>query len=129
VANHSGIGNSDDTAIDSDILRRVDYAVDRDEFIQVVDTGNGDGTNQPPPNTGYNVTLHLNIRCTRIPTCASSSKICPNCAKEKATCSQSHRSRYQTCWPHTKAIYSNSSLMLRRSIRASISKQEMRDEY
>lgn len=55
VANHSWIGTSDDTVMDSDILRRVDYVVARDEFIQVVGTSNGAGTNPPLLSSAYNV--------------------------------------------------------------------------
>ncbi len=54
VANHSWIGYSNTAAEDSDILRRVDYVVNRDEFIQVVATNNGGGTNQRLLSSAYN---------------------------------------------------------------------------
>ncbi len=54
VANHSWVGYADTAAENSDILRRVDYVVNRDEFIQVVGTNNGGGTNQPLLSSAYN---------------------------------------------------------------------------
>jgi hypothetical protein len=51
VANHSWIG---DMPLATDVLRRVDWVVDRDEFIQVVGTANT-GANQPLLASAYNV--------------------------------------------------------------------------
>jgi hypothetical protein len=55
VANHSWIGSTGNSATDSDLLRRVDWVVARDEFIQVVGTNNGTGTNSPLLSSAYNV--------------------------------------------------------------------------
>ena len=44
IANHSWVGDSGDNAVNSDILRRVDWVIGRDEFIQVVGTNNGSST-------------------------------------------------------------------------------------
>ena len=51
VANHSWIGSSGNP----DLLRRVDWVVARDEFIQVVGVNNGVGTNVPLLSSAYNV--------------------------------------------------------------------------
>ncbi|MBI3546137.1 MAG: VPLPA-CTERM sorting domain-containing protein [Gammaproteobacteria bacterium] len=55
VANHSWIGSTDNAATDADILRRVDWVVARDEFIQVVGVNNGVGANSPLLSSAYNV--------------------------------------------------------------------------
>ena len=44
IANHSWVGDSNDNAVNADILRRVDWVVGRDEFIQAVGTNNGSST-------------------------------------------------------------------------------------
>ena len=46
IANHSWVGTSDDTenTVNTDILRRVDWVIETDEFIQVVGTNNGSTT-------------------------------------------------------------------------------------
>lgn len=41
IANHSWIGNYDNTADNIDALRRLDWIINRDEFIQVVGNSNG----------------------------------------------------------------------------------------
>ena len=46
IANHSYIGQFGDSSVTSDALRRMDWLVERDEYIQVVGTNNS-GTNQP----------------------------------------------------------------------------------
>jgi hypothetical protein len=51
VANHSWVGSS---TADSDILRRTDWAIHRDEYIHLVGLTNG-GTNQPLLGNAYNV--------------------------------------------------------------------------
>jgi hypothetical protein len=55
VANHSWIGSTGSSATDSDLLRRVDWVVARDELIQVVGVNNGAGTNSPLLSSAYNV--------------------------------------------------------------------------
>jgi hypothetical protein len=55
VANHSWIGFTGDTAADSDLLRRVDWIVDRDEFIQVVGQTNSAVINSPLLAGAFNV--------------------------------------------------------------------------
>jgi hypothetical protein len=55
VTNHSWIGSTGSSATDSDLLRRVDWVVARDEFIQVVGANNGVGTNSPLLSSAYNV--------------------------------------------------------------------------
>lgn len=55
VANHSWVGSTDNPAADSDLLRRVDWVVARDEFTQVVGVNNGSGTNVPLLSSAYNV--------------------------------------------------------------------------
>ena len=52
VANHSWIGNTDNTRA-GDLLRRLDWLIDRDEFIQVVGLSNG-ATNPPLLAGAYN---------------------------------------------------------------------------
>jgi len=44
IANHSWVGTYDNNAADSDVLRRIDWVIARDEFIQVVATNNGSTT-------------------------------------------------------------------------------------
>ena len=41
IANHSWVGSLTTSQITSDILRRVDWVIDRDEYIQVIATNNG----------------------------------------------------------------------------------------
>jgi hypothetical protein len=41
VANHSWVGTANDNAADSDILRRLDFVVETDEFIQIAAPNNG----------------------------------------------------------------------------------------
>ena len=44
IANHSWVGHSSDNTVNADILRRVDWVIEKDEFIQVVGTNNGTNT-------------------------------------------------------------------------------------
>ena len=44
IANHSWVGDSSDNTLNADILRRVDWVIGRDEFIQIVGTNNGSAT-------------------------------------------------------------------------------------
>ena len=53
VANHSWIGETDDPDIDSDILRRLDWIIETDEFIQAVGLRNS-SPNIPLLGTAYN---------------------------------------------------------------------------
>jgi Bacterial TSP3 repeat/Thrombospondin type 3 repeat len=55
IANHSWIGSANDSAVDSDLLMRVDWLVDRDEFIQVVGQTNSAVTNKALLGGAYNV--------------------------------------------------------------------------
>jgi hypothetical protein len=55
IANHSWIGSTNDTAIDSDLLMRIDWLVDRDEFIQVVGQTNSAVTNIALSGGAFNV--------------------------------------------------------------------------
>ena len=55
IANHSWIGSTNDTSADSDLLRRVDWLVDRDEFIQVVGQTNNAVTNKALLGSAFNV--------------------------------------------------------------------------
>ena len=55
VANHSWVGNDPDDAVDLDILKRVDWVVDQDEFIQAVGLTNGTSTNPPLLSAAFNV--------------------------------------------------------------------------
>jgi len=53
IANHSWVGYFDEDADTSDALRRVDWVIERDEFIQVVGTNNG-STTRPLLSGAYN---------------------------------------------------------------------------
>ncbi|MGD2056430.1 MAG: hypothetical protein PVJ15_06445 [Gammaproteobacteria bacterium] len=55
VANHSWIGSTTDPAVDADLLRRVDWLVERDEFIQAVGQKNNTSTNSPLLSGAFNV--------------------------------------------------------------------------
>jgi len=55
IANHSWIGSYNDTAANSVLLRRIDWVVDIDEFIQVVGQKNSASTNSPLLAGAYNV--------------------------------------------------------------------------
>jgi hypothetical protein len=55
VANHSWIASSTDPAVNSDLLRRLDWVIETDEFVNAVGTQNNTGTNQPLLSAGYNV--------------------------------------------------------------------------
>jgi len=53
VANHSWIGHADDADEDSDILRRLDWVIETDEFIQTVGIRNG-SVNRPLLCSAFN---------------------------------------------------------------------------
>ena len=55
VANHSWIGSYTDPTVNPDVLRRIDWVVDRDEFIQVVGQTNAAVSNKPLLSSAYNV--------------------------------------------------------------------------
>ena len=55
IGNHSWIANISDTAAASNILRRVDWVIHTDEFLQIVGTANGIGTNRTLLSSAYNV--------------------------------------------------------------------------
>lgn len=60
VANHSWIGYTDDADEDSEILRRLDWVIETDEFIQSVGLSNG-STNRPLLGSAFNV---ISAGCT-----------------------------------------------------------------
>jgi hypothetical protein len=55
IANHSWVGGSADAAANSDLLRRTDWVVATDEFIQCVGINNNATANQPLMSSAYNV--------------------------------------------------------------------------
>jgi len=55
IANHSWVANFTDDTIDVDILKRVDWVIENDEFIQVVGLQNGTSTNSPMLSAAFNV--------------------------------------------------------------------------
>jgi hypothetical protein len=55
IANHSWIGSTGNLAYDSDILRRTDWVVETDEFIQCVGIKNNSSPNQSLLSGAYNV--------------------------------------------------------------------------
>ncbi|HYQ71822.1 MAG TPA: hypothetical protein VET88_07830, partial [Gammaproteobacteria bacterium] len=55
IANHSWIGDAQGAAGNSDILRRVDWLVETDEFIQCVGIKNSSTLNSPLLSSAYNV--------------------------------------------------------------------------
>lgn len=55
VANHSWVARLPDRAVNAAILRRVDWVVDTDEFIQAVGIRNGNGPNKPLLSSAFNV--------------------------------------------------------------------------
>jgi hypothetical protein len=54
LANHSWVGNTQASEYTSDILRRVDWVVDTDEFIQFVGLTNSPSSNQPLLGSAFN---------------------------------------------------------------------------
>jgi len=54
VANHSWVGTIGDAASDSGLLRRLDWVIETDEFIQVVGSNNGVGSNLNLASGAYN---------------------------------------------------------------------------
>jgi hypothetical protein len=54
IANHSWIADIDGTDIDSELLRRTDWLIDTDEYIQCVGIRNGVGPNSPLLSGAYN---------------------------------------------------------------------------
>jgi hypothetical protein len=55
VANHSWIGSYDNLAADSNVLRRIDWVVETDEFIQCVGLKNNSSSNKSLLSGAYNV--------------------------------------------------------------------------
>lgn len=55
VANHSWIGSYSDNAVDLDVVKRVDWLVENDEFIQAIGLKNNTSTNRPLLSTAFNV--------------------------------------------------------------------------
>lgn len=55
VANHSWVGNYTTDAENSSLLRRMDWVIETDEFIQAVGTKNGTGANLNILSGAYNV--------------------------------------------------------------------------
>jgi len=55
IANHSWIGSTNDTTLDSDLLMRVDWLVDGDEYIQIVGQTNSAVTNHALLGGAFNV--------------------------------------------------------------------------
>jgi hypothetical protein len=55
VANHSWIGSYSDNAVDLDVVKRVDWLVENDEFIQAIGLKNNTSTNSPLLSTAFNV--------------------------------------------------------------------------
>ncbi len=47
IQNHSWVGTTGDTATDQEILRRLDYAIQRDDFVAVIGLNNGSSTSVP----------------------------------------------------------------------------------
>jgi hypothetical protein len=54
IANHSWIGDAEDPAINSDLLRRTDWVIETDEFIQCTGVKNNASANQPILSGAYN---------------------------------------------------------------------------
>ena len=62
VANHSWVGSFSDTPeLNIEILRRLDWVVDRDEYIQVVGLTNSSASNRPLLGSAFNV---IAVGCT-----------------------------------------------------------------
>jgi hypothetical protein len=55
ISNHSWIGSYSDNAVDLDVVKRVDWVVNNDEFIQVVGLKNNTSTNSPLLSAAFNV--------------------------------------------------------------------------
>ena len=55
IANHSWVGSTGDLAKDLEILMRLDWVVETDEFIQIVGVKNNTGTNRNLLSGAYNV--------------------------------------------------------------------------
>jgi len=53
IANHSWVGYADDPAVNSEILRRLDWVINRDEYLQVAAMNNG-STNRPLLGSSFN---------------------------------------------------------------------------
>lgn len=55
VANHSWVGSTDNVNIDVEVLKRLDWVINRDEYIQVVGMNNpNNGGNQPLLGSSFN---------------------------------------------------------------------------
>lgn len=55
VANHSYIGDLSSDSDNLDVVRRIDYVVDEDDFLQVVGIQNGSSTDEPLLKSAFNV--------------------------------------------------------------------------
>jgi hypothetical protein len=55
LANHSWVGKMDTDAQDAEVLRRLDWAVDRDEFLQTVGLTNSASSSRPLLASAFNV--------------------------------------------------------------------------
>ncbi|MCW8910716.1 MAG: hypothetical protein OQK76_08885 [Gammaproteobacteria bacterium] len=55
IGNHSWVGNITDLPIASNLLRRMDWVIETDEFLQFVGTRNSTGTNYNLFSAAYNV--------------------------------------------------------------------------
>lgn len=55
IANHSWIGSYSDDAVDLDVVKRVDWVVENDEFIQVIGLSNSTSINSPLLSASFNV--------------------------------------------------------------------------
>ena len=55
ISNHSWIGSFTDDAINLDLVKRVDWAIENDEFIHAVGLKNSSSTNSPLLSAAFNV--------------------------------------------------------------------------
>lgn len=55
IGNHSWVGNITDVATVTNILRRMDWVIETDEYLQIVGTLNSTGANYNLLSAGYNV--------------------------------------------------------------------------
>jgi hypothetical protein len=55
VANHSWIGSYSDNAVDLDVVKRVDWLIENDEFIQAIGLKNNTSTNSPLLSAAFNI--------------------------------------------------------------------------
>ncbi|TNF99470.1 MAG: hypothetical protein EP297_05525 [Gammaproteobacteria bacterium] len=55
IANHSWIGTYTNDAVDLEVVKRVDWLIENDEFIQIIGLKNNTSTNSPLLSTAFNV--------------------------------------------------------------------------